>query len=109
MLPTISFSSEGGVYSNILHLHYLPCLVQVNIRRAAVTDPLALHRKVNDSEEIVGWCVRDGVVTLAMHVCAWGVRRGGDDDLPTDTETLAVTGTCLDDKVTHSMDQPSEP
>ena len=31
---------------------------QVLIRRAAVSDLLALHRKVNDKETIVGWCVR---------------------------------------------------
>ena len=68
------------------------------IRRAAVSDLLALHRKVNDKETIVGWCVTRVLPGAAGLACSGRAH----DDYSTDTELD------YDEKQTHSMDQPSD-
>ena len=55
-------SNQGGVVdvTNSFGVFHVKREGEVLVRRTAVNDLLALHKRINDKEVVVGWCVRGG-------------------------------------------------
>lgn len=50
---------QGGIVevTNSFGVHHVKREGEVLVRRTAVLDLLALHKKINSKEVVVGWCV----------------------------------------------------